>query len=565
MTNPEPLSERICRVATVREIERAALSQHAPGELMQRAGALATEHIVRLAPLTMQRRLIVILAGPGNNGGDGFVIADQLAQLGYRVHLVRERAVDIAHRSTDISQPDAPDCARSYRVMLAQQRRWPNLAISDQLPSGPLAAGDVIVDAMFGIGLSRPLEPPYSDWTNWANRQPSIRVAIDNPSGLNADTGVAHAVAFQADLCISFICAKPGPYTGAGPNYARQVVIETLGVDVDALAPAQLDPSADAHRKSTASGALFGQLRAEQNAARLRRWADAHKGEHGTAVIIGGAAGMRGAALMAGRAALLSGAGRVRIGFPGRDPSADGQYPELMCSTTATALTATGPGCALACGPGLGRDKVAQALLRAVVQFDQPLLLDADALNLLARSPRIQQQIKLRQAPTVITPHPLEAARLLGKTVAEVQADRIACALTLAERLNAVVALKGAGTVVADRDGWTINQSGTPALATGGSGDSLTGIITALLAQGVEAGPATRLGVWLHGSAAERVEQAHGGPIGARPTEVNEMARIVLNELVAASDRQPRINRRLGDRRARSSDARSGAPRLRRA
>ncbi|MGQ9686905.1 MAG: NAD(P)H-hydrate dehydratase [Thiobacillaceae bacterium] len=260
------------------------------------------------------------------------------------------------------------------------------------------------------------------------------------------------------------------------------------------------------------------------------RPADCHKGRLGDVGILGGSPGMAGATLLAGRAALLLGAGRVHVGMLDERLAVDGVYPELMLTTPETVLRLQPPGC-LVIGPGLGRGERAQRLLFDGLQTPMPLLIDADGLNLLAATPVLQDALRERSPPTLLTPHPGEAGRLLGIEARQVQADRIGSIRTLAERHRCLVVLKGAGTLVYEAGGrlWR-NTTGNAGMAAPGMGDVLSGMIAALVAQGLTPEQAAVLGVCLHGAAGDVAVEAGMGPVGLTAGEVALTARRVLNQ-----------------------------------
>ena len=377
-------------------------------------------------------------------------------------------------------------------------------------------AFDATVDAMFGIGLARPLDGTYRQAAEWINAQSGLRVALDVPSGLDADRGawVGDKSGVTADLTITFLGAKPGLFTGTGCDAAGEVIVEPIGVDLPATALRLLDQS---------DLADVGKPRAR----------DSHKGDYGNVGVLGGGAGMVGAPLLAARAALRMGAGRVFVECIGaRDLQFDPLYPELMFRSLQSIerLDAVVAGC------GLGVDERAQAALDWALGVRSPVVFDADALNLLAREPPLRARLRARGDVSILTPHPLEAARLLAITAPEVQANRIGRALSLAHDTNATVVLKGAGTVIATADGraW-INTTGGPALATPGSGDVLGGMIGALLGQGISPLDATLAAVWLHGAAARR----HRGDIGLVAGEIAALAVQCLIDLRAGASARP--------------------------
>ncbi len=482
-------------IAALREIER----EHAAEPLMERAGAAAAN--VASAMLAARRGRVVVLAGPGNNGGDAYVCARHLRARKFDVDVVSDGNVSRLPRD-----------AAAARAAL-ESSGAPFLA------SPPAQAPAVIVDGLFGVGLSRPLEKPWSAWVDWANASGAPILALDVPSGLDANTGVAHAPAIVAAATATFIALKPGLLTCDGPDCCGELSLHALGLDVDF--------------SGTGVRLEWQALQRELPPILARRVRNTHKGTFGRACVIGGAEGFVGAALLAGRAALRLGAGSVVVGLATPNaPPVDFGSPELMLDD------ADGAGAgydAWIVGPGLGRGDHAQALVAAAAAREQPIVVDADGLNAIASDSALRAAIAQRSAPTLITPHPAEAARLLGCDTAAVQADRVAAAIQLAGALRAHVVLKGVGSVVARPDKtFDINASGNPALATAGSGDVLAGMLGALLAQGIEPAAAMRIGVCLHGAAADALVARGVGPLGVTASEVIDAARALLNDAVRA-------------------------------
>jgi hydroxyethylthiazole kinase-like uncharacterized protein yjeF len=347
-------------------------------------------------------------------------------------------------------------------------------------------------------------------------------LALDVPSGLDADTGTVvgeYGVAMRAAHTLTFIGDKPGLHTCGGRDHAGEVQVDPLAID-PALFPAATTELNDP--------ALF--------AAQLRpRLHNSHKGSFGDVVVVGGAHGMAGAAMLAARAALLTGAGRVLVAALDPGPAFDSVQPEIMFRDAATYALDSGT---LAIGPGMGGSAHAMQLLAGALSGDAALVLDADALNLVSASVDLAQRLATRTAAKLLTPHPLEAARLLGVTSAQVQRDRLAAARAIADRFNAIVVLKGSGSVIAAPGGAAvINTTGNPGLATAGSGDMLAGICASLLAQKWPAREAMLGAVWIHGAAADRLVAQGVGPIGMCAGELAAAARTVLNELVAGAVR----------------------------
>jgi hydroxyethylthiazole kinase-like uncharacterized protein yjeF len=373
----------------------------------------------------------------------------------------------------------------------------------------------LIVDALFGVGLSRAIAPPYASWIEWANGSGAPILALDVPSGLDAGTGVAHGPTIGATATATFIALKPGLLTCDGPDYCGELSIHALDLD-DALdgAGARLE---------------WRPLSRELPEILARRVRKTHKGTFGRACVIGGAEGLVGAALLAGRAALRLGAGRVVVGLAARNPPlVDWGSPELMLRDAGSVGDDYD---AWTVGPGLGGGERAFAIVDKAARHLQPVVLDADALNAVAANPALRDAIAARGAPTLATPHPAEAARLLGCDTSTVQADRVAAATRIASQLRAHVVLKGNGSIVARPDGsFDVNASGNPALATAGSGDVLAGILGALLAQGIDAAQAMRIGVCLHGAAADALVAEGVGPLGLTASEIIDGARALVNE-----------------------------------
>ncbi|RLJ65258.1 NAD(P)H-hydrate dehydratase [Sulfurisoma sediminicola] len=487
-----PATQAILRLNELREMER----RHAGDTLMERAGAAAAE--VAAALLAGATSPPLIVCGPGNNGGDGFVVARLLQARSFAPVVVF--AGDAARLPTDAAAAHATWLAAGGRCL-------------DGIPD---RAFGLAIDALFGIGLTRPLEGRHADLVARLNALACPVLALDIPSGLDSETGRILGCAVHADHTASFIGLKPGLLTGAGPDHCGEISVHELELQI------------------AASGATVAP---ELFASRLRpRRHDSHKGSYGSAAILGGAPGMAGAALLAGHAALKLGSGRVYVGMIER-LAVDPAQPELMLRTPDDALRLA---TALAVGPGLGQSDAALALLRQALATDLPVVFDADALNLLAAHPVLFKQLARRRAPTLLTPHPAEAARLLATTTDAVQADRLGHALDLARLTRAHVVLKGCGSVIAappDQDSgrWWINTTGNAGLATAGSGDVLTGIAVALLAQGWPADSALLAAVHLHGAAADELAERLGGNIGIVAGDLIDAARDIFNRWIAAT------------------------------
>jgi len=483
----------VYRVAELRNVE----ARHAGEPLMERAGAAAAG--VARGMAGERAGPIVVLAGPGNNGGDGFVVARRLREAFFDVHVVFRG---------DAERLPA-DAGAAYRSLVA--------AGGTIRTDPPASQPALVVDGLFGIGLARPLAPEVAALVTWANACAAPILALDIPTGLHADTGIATAPAIRATATATFIALKPGLLTAEGCDFCGEISVHPLEIDPDADVPA----TGRALDWDTLSAAL-----PEVFARRVRA---VHKGTFGTLGIVGGATGMIGAPLLAGRAALRAGAGKVWVGFAAADPPAvDFGAPELMLRDAEVVLDAAAS--AYVAGCGLGTEARAHDLLARALAKPVPIVLDADALTLLGADPALRAAARAREAATIVTPHPAEAARLLGKDVAAVQHDRLGAALAIAQQLHAHVVLKGAGSVLAHPGGtFAVNRSGNPALATAGTGDVLAGLVGACLAQQVDAEEALRIAVCLHGAAADLLVARGIGPVGVGAAELPDAARELLN------------------------------------
>jgi hydroxyethylthiazole kinase-like uncharacterized protein yjeF len=460
------VSPPLFTAADIRTIDRQWADTHPDASLMERAGLAAAELACTLASESGEP--VLVLAGPGNNGGDALVAARQLTARGFRV---------IAVSRADPARLPA-DAARAW----AAWRESGGAVVADMPPAQRYS---LVIDGLFGVGLTRDVSGEEARWIAQANALACPRLALDVPSGLDSDNGQIRGCALHADHTLTFLGLKPGLLTADGPDCCGELHLDTLGIDPLAL--------------PVTPGIALTQL---ENRHRLpARSRNCHKGQFGHVGLIGGSSGMVGAGLIAGRAALQQGAGSVTLGLLDERVAVDYGEPRLMFANPENLAGMSLS--VLAIGPGLGQSPRAHALLEAALAAPCPLVLDADALNLLAGDPDLAKQATRRSHPTLLTPHPGEAARLLSMTSAEIQANRIAAAYTLSLNFRAEVALKGAGTVIAHPDGrYAINTSGGPWLAQAGSGDRLTGMVAALLGQGMDAGNALEAAVWLHGSAA---------------------------------------------------------------
>ena len=495
-------------VAQLRAIEQAAAATLPPGALMQRAGHAAANLVLTMLAGQLDRS-VLLLAGPGNNGGDALETAANLAHP--------SAGIDVAVIHLPASGPVSIETAQALARAQASGARF--------LERLPTSAPGLVIDGLFGIGLARALDGAARAYVEALNALawPVPTLALDVPSGLDADTGAIvgpGGVALRASITLTFIGDKPGLHTCDGRDYAGAVQLDTLAIEP------QHYPSADA--ELNAPGLFAQQLRPRAN--------NVHKGSFGDVGIVGGAYGMAGAAMLAARGALFCGAGRVLVASLDPGPMFDSVQPEIMFRDAATYPLGAGT---LVLGPGMGSSLRASQLLSKALNGDAALVLDADALNLIAGSTALQARLSARAGPTLLTPHPLEAARLLGVAsfdVQHVQHDRLACARQIARRFGAMVVLKGTGSIIVGPDGHAVvNPSGNPGLATAGSGDVLAGICASQLAQGWALREAALGAVWIHGAAADLLVRQGIGPIGLCAGELPAAARAVLNTLVASA------------------------------
>jgi yjeF C-terminal region, hydroxyethylthiazole kinase-related/yjeF N-terminal region len=461
-------------------------------ELMARAGAGAWR---AARARWLRARGVLVLCGPGNNGGDGYVLA-RLAQAdGRTVRLLR------------IGEPATAGAAQRARAA------WQAAGGTEELyDGGALPAADLVVDALLGTGLRRPPDGRVAEAIvaiATARAAGAGVLALDLPSGLSADHGATPGVAVAADLTVSFIADKLGLHTGRGPALRGRLVLDDLGV------PEPVFDGVPPRARLLAAAELRDWLPARQR--------DAHKGDQGRVLVLGGEHGMLGAALLAGRAALRAGAGLVRVATRADHAVAlCAAQPELMVhgvESVAELEALLGVSDVLVLGPGLGRGDWGRSLAAAAARF-APRVVDADALNLLAEAP-------CAQPGAILTPHPGEAGRLLGCSTAEVQADRPAALRALVDRYDCPVLLKGAGSLLWDGQELRCCPYGNPGMASGGMGDVLSGVIGAFRAQSLEAGTALAAAVLVHALAGDSA--ATLGERGLIADDLIESLRAVVN------------------------------------
>ncbi|HJP36680.1 MAG TPA: NAD(P)H-hydrate dehydratase [Gammaproteobacteria bacterium] len=460
---------RLYDAAAVRALDEAAI-EHAgvPGlTLMTRAGVAAFRVLCRRWPGI---ECIAVVCGQGNNAGDGYVVARLARAAGYRVRVVQTG-------DPDSLGADARECFDAMRA--AGVEPLPELA--------PIDTADVVVDALLGTGLTRAVEGPFAVAVERINEGAAPVLSIDIPSGINATTGQRMGTSVRAATTITFIGLKQGLFTADAPQYTGEVAFDDIGV-----------PQVAYERVRPTASLL--ELRQVRNSLRPRS-RTAHKGDHGHLLVIGGAPGFSGAIRLAGEAAARAGVGLVSVAaHPDVAAVVNTMRPELMAHAVAgrgdlEPLLARAD--VVAIGPGLGQSDWAVALFADVLNRGLPLVVDADALNLLAADPMYRDD-------WVLTPHPGEAARLLGVSSADILADRFAAAAELRARYGGAVVLKGAGSIIAGADVPAVLAHGNPGMGSGGMGDVLTGIIGAFIGQGLTAEWAARAGACVHAAAGDR-------------------------------------------------------------
>lgn len=478
--------------AALRAVEqRSAAASGDPFELMRRAGQAAWRTVLERWP---QAYRLLVICGPGNNGGDGFVLATHAIESGREVRVVQLPG----------HEPQRDPARLAFE-------RFLSAGGSVQPFGAPLPPADLVVDALFGIGLSRAPDGDAASLVEAINAHQAPIFALDVPSGIDADLGSAPGAAVRASLTLEFLGCKPGLRTGTALDH------------VGSLELASLESESAFEGAEPAAGMLMPSALARWLHVRKR---DTHKGRNGRVLCIGGELGGGGAVLLCAQAALRCGAGLVDVvSRPAHVTAVLARLPEAMvtgCDVPGDAVPRIDACDVVAIGPGLGQTQWAQALFERALAAGKPLVLDADALNLLAQRP-----VTL-PADAVITPHPGEAARLLGTGIAEVQRDRRGCAQALVHRFGCTVVLKGAGTLVA-APGLPVSVigAGNPGMAVGGMGDVLTGVVAALRAQGLDAASAATSGALLHSAAGDRA--ACEGERGLLPSDLMPHLRRLAN------------------------------------
>jgi NAD(P)H-hydrate epimerase len=477
----------VVTAAEMRALDRATIDDIGiPALTLMETAGRAVAHVA-LEMLETSGHIAVV-CGPGNNGGDGFVAARVLRDLGH------DAVVYLAAPRDSVKGDAAAHLAILERAggFVRMIDSPPGLdELGDEIANAILA-----IDALFGVGLARPITGHLADVVAAINAAP-LRLAVDIPSGLDADTGRVLGTCVEADGTVTMAALKIALASAPGFAHCGTIDVADIGVPSGVIATQAV------HAGIVEEADVAGWI---PSAAPLD-----HKGSRGHLLIVGGMPGMRGAGRLCANAALRGGAGLVTLAASGEVTADDSVMTKALADTLGELLANKS---AVVIGPGLGQSEPAAGWVGEVLASGVPAVLDADALNLIAARPALLASLQDAAGSVVLTPHPGEAARLLGIPTAEVEADRLAAVRALASRAQAVVVLKGARTIVCDGtledDYCSINPTGGPELATGGSGDVLGGVIGALLAQGVSAADAARAAVWVHGIAGERLAKLHG-------------------------------------------------------
>ena len=493
---------RIMKIATaqqMRNIDRRAIREFGLSGtvLMENAAtAVMAEMDKFFGGLAGSR--IGILCGKGNNGGDGLALARRLRVRGVQVRVALLAPLSAVRGEAKVN------LSIIQKMDVELKANASTNAISEVV-----AWADILVDALLGVGLSTPLKGTHAFAVELMNASGKPVVSVDVPTGVNADTGEVMGSAVRADLTVTMALPKRGLALYPGAEYTGTLRVADLGIPAEVIEKEKI--AAGLLDRSSVMGIID------------RGGPDAHKGAFGHALIVAGSPGKAGAAVMAAQGALRAGAGLVSVATPNElAPVIQAQVCEAMCVPSAESLEGTlgigaeeellkaaGAMTACAIGPGLSTHyETSQAVRNLIQRLTIPMVIDADGLNALAGHLELLKRLK---APVVMTPHPGEMGRLLGISSDDVQKDRIGIASAFARKYNVTLALKGAATVVATPDGRVfINGNGNPGMATGGTGDVLTGMIGGLLAQGYSATQAACLGVYLHGFAGDLAASEKG-------------------------------------------------------
>lgn len=504
--NPHHYTNRIpaalYTAAQTRELDRTAIEEQGiPGfELMSRAGQVAFNVLKEKWPGANH---IIVFCGAGNNGGDGYIVASLAQRAGMKVQVV---------------QLASPGKLKGDALLAYEQAQADQVPMEPWQPGGQFAA-DVIVDAMLGTGLHGAVREPYLSAIKTINSSGIPVLAVDIPSGLGSDTGQVLGQAVQANATVSFIGMKQGLLTGKAPQLCGKLFYGRLAVPDEVFA--QIPNSSVAVTRDWVATHF------------PKRPRDAHKGQNGHVLVVGGDLGMGGAAAMAAEAAGRCGAGLVTvITRPEHVAPILSRRPESMvlgCDEGTNIQSAINKASVIVAGPGIGRGRWGAFLLEQVLASSLPVVLDADGLNYLAAL--VEQSPETTQRGNwVLTPHPGEAARLLGVETQAIQENRFAAVENLANRFQGIVLLKGAGTLVKAHGKLArVITTGNPGMATGGMGDVLSGVIGALIAQGLSLSDAASAGGWLHGRAADLAVEHGGGERGLMATDLMKPLQQLVN------------------------------------
>lgn len=470
------LPDHLYSAAQTREIDRTIIEDHhiSGSELMSRAAAAALDILIKTWP---QTKHITVVCGAGNNGGDGYDLAHLAINQGFHVELI------------ELGNPEkmSAEAANARQGFLSTGRQ-------PQRFNNHIADTDIIVDAIFGTGLDRQVSGDYAKAIAAINAKTKSHIlSIDIASGLNADSGKIMGVAVKADVTVSFLGLNRGLFTGDGPTVSGCIYFS----DLDAP---------DGVYEAVPTTTRLAQFQHYQSLL-IPRSRSAHKGNFGHLLVVGGNQGMSGAARICAEAGARTGAGLISIAtHPEHANWLNIDRPELMVKAIVSAddlIASLEKASVISFGPGLGQNAWAETIFNTLINTDKPMVIDADALNLLSQRP-------INKPNWILTPHPGEAARLLGISSSDIETDRFKAVKQIQQKYGGIVVLKGAGTLICDGKTTLVSTAGNPGMASGGMGDALTGIIGGLLAQKLSLFDAASLGVILHGMAADRAAKENG-------------------------------------------------------
>ena len=496
----KPLPEKLYTADQVRQLDYVAIDDFgiAGFDLMNRAAKATFDAICQKWP---DLQSMQVFCGGGNNGGDGYLIAV----------LAHQKDIDVSVKTLKSPEQLSGDAQQAYLHCVKAGVSIQSFDVDTQVTA------ELVVDAMLGTGLAGDVVGSYEDAIEVINAAPAHCCAVDIPSGLCANTGQPLGNSIVADLTVSFIGLKRGLLTGQGRHYCGDLRFDDLSVPEEVYSRVPYS-CLRLNRKT-----LKGYLRPRSKTS--------HKGESGHVLLLGGNYGMPGAIIMAAEAAIHCGAGRVTVATREEHlPALAIRRPEVMAraveSKEAMQAMLQGKNVVVA-GPGLGQDDWAYTLLREVMASESSVVLDADALNLLSQHPQLRRR---RKSPIILTPHPGEASRLLQTHSNKIEQDRFSAVAECVEQFGAITLLKGAGTLISDGTDNYLCSAGNPGMAVAGMGDVLSGVLGALLAQGLDPLKATQLACWLHSSAADDIV-AQQGEIGLLATQLMPVIREKLNKL----------------------------------